>query len=237
MTSFGKLEVTGRRWTCSSASAATGSTGPSARSSTRSSLDERGGIVGDVTVTRLAEDRFRVVTGAGAVDTDRGFLELHGGGDVTIGRHRRLGGDRDLGARGARGARLRHRATTSRATRSRSGPRRRSSRRWSGPRAADHVRRRVRLRALRRAASGASHVWDALDGDAAPPEPVGYQALDSLRIEKGYRYFGTDLTRAGHAVRGRASASASATGQAAPALDARAVAAAAHAARRRPRST
>src|SRR5205823_9124952 len=24
--------------------------------------------------------------------------------------------------------------------------------------------------------------------------PVGYRALDSLRIEKGYRYFGTDLT-------------------------------------------
>ena len=41
-------------------------------------LDERGRIVGDVTVTRLAEDRFRVVTGAGAVDPDRGFLELHG---------------------------------------------------------------------------------------------------------------------------------------------------------------
>ena len=30
--------------------------------------------------------------------------------------------------------------------------------------------------------------------DALRPEPVGYQALDSLRIEKGYRYFGTDLT-------------------------------------------
>jgi len=41
-------------------------------------LDERGGIVGDVTVTRLAEDRFRVVTGAGAVDSDRGFLEQQG---------------------------------------------------------------------------------------------------------------------------------------------------------------
>ena len=27
--------------------------------------DERGGIVADVTVTRLADDRFRVVTGAG----------------------------------------------------------------------------------------------------------------------------------------------------------------------------
>ena len=45
-------------------------------------LDDRGGIVGDVTVTRLADDRFRVVTGAGAVDSDRGFLELNG--DATI---------------------------------------------------------------------------------------------------------------------------------------------------------
>ena len=47
-------------------------------------LDQRGRIVGDVTVTRLADDRFRVVTGAGAVDSDRGFLELHAGGDVEI---------------------------------------------------------------------------------------------------------------------------------------------------------
>jgi glycine cleavage system aminomethyltransferase T len=36
-------------------------------------------------------------------------------------------------------------------------------------------------------------VWDFLL-EAVCPEPVGYQALDSLRIEKGYRYFGTDLT-------------------------------------------
>ena len=48
-------------------------------------VDERGCIVGDVTVTRLAADRFRVVTGAGAVDSDRGFLELNGASvdDVT----------------------------------------------------------------------------------------------------------------------------------------------------------
>ena len=60
-----------------------------------------------------------------------------------------------------------------------------------GARSADHVRRRVRLRAVRRPrdarASGTS-------SGALRPEPVGYQALDSLRIEKGYRYFGTDLT-------------------------------------------
>ena len=39
----------------------------------------------------------------------------------------------------------------------------------------------------------AVQVWDALMS-AASPEPVGYAALDSLRIEKGYRYFGADLT-------------------------------------------
>jgi glycine cleavage system aminomethyltransferase T len=39
-------------------------------------------------------------------------------------------------------------------------------------------------------------LWDRLlaAGDAVGLEPVGYRALDSLRMEKGYRYFGTDLT-------------------------------------------
>jgi dimethylglycine oxidase len=41
--------------------------------------------------------------------------------------------------------------------------------------------------------SWAVHVWDSLMA-AASPEPVGYTALDSLRIEKGYRYFGADMT-------------------------------------------
>jgi 4-methylaminobutanoate oxidase (formaldehyde-forming) len=39
----------------------------------------------------------------------------------------------------------------------------------------------------------AVQVWDELMR-AASPEPVGYTALDSLRIEKGYRYFGADMT-------------------------------------------
>src|SRR4029077_9291378 len=37
----------------------------------------RGGIVADVTVTRLGEQRFRVVTGAGVVDSDLGRLRLN----------------------------------------------------------------------------------------------------------------------------------------------------------------
>ena len=43
-----------------------------------------------------------------------------------------------------------------------------------------------------------SREWAVQVGDelmrAASPEPVGYTALDSLRIEKGYRYFGADMT-------------------------------------------
>ncbi len=40
-------------------------------------LDSRGGIVGDVMVTRLADDRFRIITGAGFIDGDLGWLKLN----------------------------------------------------------------------------------------------------------------------------------------------------------------
>jgi 4-methylaminobutanoate oxidase (formaldehyde-forming) len=39
-------------------------------------------------------------------------------------------------------------------------------------------------------------VWDALRAAGTPVglEPFGYRALDALRMEKGYRYFGVDMT-------------------------------------------
>jgi glycine cleavage system aminomethyltransferase T len=39
-------------------------------------------------------------------------------------------------------------------------------------------------------------VWDRLAaaGQAVGLAPIGYRALDALRIEKGYRYYGADLT-------------------------------------------
>jgi len=41
-------------------------------------------------------------------------------------------------------------------------------------------------------------VWDALLAAGRPfgIEPAGYKAVDSLRLEKGYRYWSTDLTAA-----------------------------------------
>ena len=73
-------------------------------------LNTRGGIVADVTVTRLAAESFRVVTGAGTVDSDLGWLRGHirpGDGGVELrDASRRAGRDRDLGAAGARDRRL-----------------------------------------------------------------------------------------------------------------------------------
>jgi len=47
-------------------------------------------------------------------------------------------------------------------------------------------------------AESAVQVWDALFSAGRPQglRVCGYRVLDSLRIEKGYRYYGTDLTSA-----------------------------------------
>ena len=68
-------------------------------------LNARGGIEADLTVIRLAEDRFRVVTGSGFVPGDLGWIRMHlprdGLGPGPRG-DRRAGGDRAVGARRAR---------------------------------------------------------------------------------------------------------------------------------------
>ena len=152
-------------------------------------LDERGGIVGDVTVTRLGDDRFRVVTGAGAVDCDRGWLALNG--EPCRGRHRRARRDRDLGAR----ARAALAAVTDDDV---SAEAFRSARPQVSVGGAQVLAQRITYVGelgfeLYVAREWAVQVWDAIVA-AASPEPVGYHALDSLRMEKGYRYFGADLT-------------------------------------------
>ncbi len=144
-------------------------------------LDRRGRVVGDVTVTRLGEDRFRVITGAGAVDSDRGFLELNGARvtDVTddwavigLWGPALIGGVlEDFPFRTAKEIDIgRAHVLAQRMT-------------YVGEYGYElYVR-----------PDDAGRVWDFLM-ETFDPEPVGYVALDSLRIEKGYRYFGTDVT-------------------------------------------
>jgi 4-methylaminobutanoate oxidase (formaldehyde-forming) len=153
-------------------------------------LDDRGRIVGDVTVTRLAEDRFRVITGAGAVDSDRGFLELNGCTVEDVTDELAVIGIWGPEARDALGAvtdaDVSHEAFPFRTAQT------------VRVAEADVLAQRITYVGelgyeLYVARDSAADVWDALTA-AAAPEPVGYHALDSLRIEKGYRYFGTDLT-------------------------------------------
>src|SRR5262249_8577419 len=140
-------------------------------------LDERGHIVGDVTVTRLAEGRFRVITGAGAVDSDRGFLELHGArvtdvtDDLTV-----IG----LWGPAVRGALEDFPFRTAKEIDVGGVPVLAQRMTYVGEYGYELYARH----------DDAARVWDFLM-DTLHPEPVGYQALDSLRIEKGYRYFGT----------------------------------------------
>ena len=78
MTSFGKIDVAGPgalpllERVCDNLVDR-----PSGRVVYTQFLDDRGGILADVTVTRLGEERFMVVTGAGAVAADLGWLQLN----------------------------------------------------------------------------------------------------------------------------------------------------------------
>jgi glycine cleavage system aminomethyltransferase T/glycine/D-amino acid oxidase-like deaminating enzyme len=159
----------------------------------------RGGIVADVTVTRLGEEAFRVVTGAGTVDSDLGWLRLH-----------RREADGPLALRDA---------SEERAVIGMWGP---AAREVLAAVSADDVSAAAfPFRTARRlAVAGAPieaqrityvgelgfelyvpprwavQVWDRLTaaGAAHGIRAAGYRALDGLRMEKGYRYMGTDLT-------------------------------------------
>jgi 4-methylaminobutanoate oxidase (formaldehyde-forming) len=162
-------------------------------------LNDGGGIVSDLTVTRLGDERFRVVTGAGAVDSDLGWLRLNvrpGDGSVEI---------RDetdevavIGVWGP-GARMVLQAVTEDDVSAEALPFRRAK-----EIALDGISvlaQRITYVGelgfeLYVTREGAVQVWDRLVAAGEPHgiAPGGYRALDSLRLEKGYRYFGTDLT-------------------------------------------
>src|SRR3954451_15831643 len=162
-------------------------------------LDERGGIVSDVTVTRLTDERFRVVTGAGAVDSDLGWLRLSarsGDGEVEI----REESD-ELAVIGIWGPESRAvlQEVTDDDVSNEAIPFRRARATFVGGRPV--LAQRITYVGelgfeLYVERAWAVQVWDRLmvAGRERGIRPGGYRVLDSLRLEKGYRYFGTDLT-------------------------------------------
>jgi glycine cleavage system aminomethyltransferase T/glycine/D-amino acid oxidase-like deaminating enzyme len=161
-------------------------------------LESNGGISADVTIMRLAPEQFRLVTGAGYVNSDLGWLRLQmrdGDHDVVL----RESSD-DLSVIGMWGPKTRD--VLERVT-------------------ADDVSddgfpfmtaRDIRVGGVEALAQRvtyvgelgwelyvdpalAGQVWDRLmaAGRDFGITPGGYRVLDSLRMEKGYRYYGTDM--------------------------------------------
>lgn len=161
-------------------------------------LNTRGGIEADLTVARIAEDKFYIVTGTGFRTHDFGWISDH----IPPGLNCTLA---DI--------------TEDWGTLSLMGPRARDV--LSGVTTADvsntafpfgHVREieiaGVTVRALRVTYVGElgwelhipikalGEVYDALmaAGKSHDIRPIGYRALESLRLEKGYRAWSSDIT-------------------------------------------
>ncbi|HXI95548.1 MAG TPA: FAD-dependent oxidoreductase [Candidatus Acidoferrum sp.] len=163
-------------------------------------LESDGGIAADVTVTRLGEERFRVVTGAGYVNSDLGWLRLQvrkGEGAVDLRET-----TEELSVIGMWGPNARdvlERLTDDDVSEA-GFPFMQARRIAIGGTQA--LAQRVTYVGepgweLYVEPAWAVQVWDRLMGAGRElgVRPGGYRVLDSLRMEKGYRYYGTDLTQ------------------------------------------
>nr|WP_314088994.1 FAD-dependent oxidoreductase [uncultured Shinella sp.] len=197
--SFAKYEMTGPDalkaldWICANDVGK-----PAGRLTYTQLLNSRGGIEADLTVARLAEETFYIVTGTGFRTHDLGWIEDHipEGLDVTL-----RDVTEDFGTLSLMGPKARDvlAAVTDADVSNAAFP-------------FGHVRQIAiaghTVRALRVTYVGElgwelhvpitaiGTVFDALMAAGAPHDirPVGYRALESLRLEKGYRAWGSDIT-------------------------------------------
>ncbi len=197
--SFAKYEVAGKdavaalNWI-----AANNIDKPAGRLTYTQMLNSRGGIECDLTIARLAEDRFYIVTGTGFRTHDMAWIAEHvpAGADATISDVTEQYGTLSLMGPRARDVLA---AVTSADVSNAAFP-------------FGHVRvlpiAGHEVRALRVTYVGelgwelhvplgaTGEVFDALmaAGKVHGIRPVGYRALESLRLEKGYRAWGSDIT-------------------------------------------
>ena len=160
-------------------------------------LNSRGGIEADLTVSRLADDRFYIVTGTGFRTHDAAWIADHlPAGDAVLTDVTEAWGT--LSLMGPRSRDVLARVTSADV----------SNAAFPFAHAREIDLAGARVRALRVTYVGElgwelhvpmdalGAVYDALmeAGAADGIRPVGYRALESLRLEKGYRAWSSDIT-------------------------------------------
>lgn len=196
--SFAKYELTGSdadtalTWIC-----ANNVDKPAGRLTYTQLLNTRGGIKADLTVARLSETKFYIVTGTGFRTHDAAWIADHlPDGDVTLADITEDWGT--LSLMGPRARDVLARVTDADVS--------------NAAFPFGHVREisiaGAQVRALRITYVGelgwelhvplskTGDIYDALMAAGAPDaiRPVGYRALESLRLEKGYRAWSSDIT-------------------------------------------
>ena len=162
-------------------------------------LERNGGIAADVTVTRLADDHFRVVTGAGYVNSDLGWLRMQvRDSDEPVELRETTDELSVIGMWGPNARDVLERVTDGDVSEEGFPFMQARPIRIGG---ASALAQRVTYVGelgweLYVEPGWAVQVWDRLMTAGGPfgIRPGGYRVLDSLRMEKGYRYYGTDLT-------------------------------------------
>ena len=161
-------------------------------------LNSRGGIECDFTVTRLAEHRFRIVTGTAFGNHDIGWIRRHLPDDGSVDVADVTSAHACLGLWGPRARDILQPLTT--ADLSNAG--------LPYMRAAEIAVGHIPCLAVRVTYVGelgwelycpseyGAALWDAIwaSGSAHGMLAAGYRAIDALRVEKGYRVWGADIT-------------------------------------------
>ncbi len=204
MTSFGKIDVTGPGALAFLQNQADNDVDKPVGSMTYTQfLNERGGIEADLTITRWGAEHFRVISGTTFVASDLGWMQMHlpADGSVTI---REV--SEDWACLGLWGPHARDvlQAVTEDDLSNEAFP-------FMTARVI-HVgdvevwAQRVSyvgelgwelyLRSSVSSDPSSVGLWDRLIEAGQPYEitPAGYKALDTLRVEKGYRYWSADIT-------------------------------------------
>ena len=163
-----------------------------------SMLNVRGGIECDLTVTRLADERFQIITGAAFGTHDMAWIRRHLSDDGSVLLRDLTGTLACIGLWGPRAREILRQVTDSDV----------SNKAFPYMTAHEITVGQVPVTALRVTYVGelgwelyapiemGLGVWDAL-WEAGRPfglRPVGYRAVDTLRLEKGYRYWSADIT-------------------------------------------